>query len=253
MRRFLVQLQYNGKAYCGWQRLEKFKTVQGEVEKALYLLLGKETTAEGCSRTDAGVSAKNYYFHFDAETKLPAERVCFKLNRFLPKDIQAQNSTEVPLSFHARKDVKQKTYAYRFYDGNHIKPLLNRDCYFVKGKLDIVKMNEACSFLTGRHNFAAFKTKSDSHASDEKTLYEVSVTEKSDFYELTLTGDGFLYNMVRIIAGTVIAVGKGEIQPEIIPEILERKSRDNAGITAPAKALTLEKVEYFAEFDKIGK
>ncbi len=248
-----MQLQYNGKAYSGWQRLDKFKTIQGETERALHALFGSEIVAEGCSRTDAGVSAKNYYFHFDAETKLPAERVCFKLNRFLPKDIQAQNSVEVPLSFHARKDVKQKTYTYKFYDGDHVKPLLNRDCYFVKGRLDFDKMNQACALFVGKHDFSSFKTKSDSNSSDIKTLYEVFVARQSDFYELTLTGDGFLYNMARIIAGTVIAVGKGEIPPERVCEIMKCGHRDNSGITAPAKALTLEKVDYFFDFDKIGK
>lgn len=240
----MVELQFNGKKYGGWQKNSNTATVQGEVEKALSELFGTEITAQGCSRTDAGVSARQYFFHFDCDTKLPARRVCYKLNRFLPADIQAQNSFETDFSFHARKNVLNKTYVYRFYCGEHIKPLLNRDALFVKGNPDEETMSCACKAFEGKHNFAAFRTESSSKSSVFKNIRSAEILKTGDCYEFTVTGDGFLYNMVRIMAGAVIAAGCGKLSPEEIKAALSSGIRPGAALTLPPKALVLMSVEY---------
>lgn len=244
MRKFLVELQFSGKAYCGWQRQADRKTVQGEVEKALKSLFGTDTEAFGCSRTDSGVGAKRYYFHFSADTRLPEERIAYKLNRFLPKDIQAQNSREIPKDADARKDVRSKTYVYSFYDGEHLKPLINSCSYFVKGQLDLEKMNKACACLEGKHDFSAMRNVSAEKASPVKTVFRALVEKTADGYEFRVSGDGFLYNSVRIMAGTVIMAGAGKIAPGDVAKIILSKDRANAGPTLPPKGLRLDSVEY---------
>ena len=242
MRKFLVTIQYNGKNYNGWQKNSNSKTVQGEIENALYKLFSTNIEVEGVSRTDSGVSAKEYYFCFSADTKLPTSRIPFKLNRFLQKDIQAYNAIEVDLDFALRKRVKSKTYVYKVYSCDHLLPLLNRDAYHVKEKLDVAKMNEQAKLLIGKHDFSSFASKGGDDKNPIKTLYSAHVSQNEDgIISISLTGDGFLYNMVRIIAGTLIDVGRGKI--ESIADVLMKKDRQNAGLTLPSKALTLQKVD----------
>ena len=244
MRRFLVEIQYNGKNYGGWQRNDNANTVQKVVETALGKLFSSEITAEGCSRTDAGVSAKQYFFHFDADTKLPCDRVCYKLNRFLPSDVVCQSSVEVDKRFHARKNVLSKTYVYRFYCGEHQKPLINRDAFFVKGRFDVSEAAKACALLVGRHDFSAFRTDSSSKASPIKTVLEARIDSLPDYFEFMVVADGFLYNMVRIMAGTVIAVGQGKTTLSDVQAALDGGRRIESALTLPPKGLTLEKVDY---------
>ena len=242
MRKFLVTIQYNGKNYNGWQKNSNSKSVQGEIENALGKLFSIPVSVEGVSRTDTGVSAKEYYFTFCADTKLPTSRIPFKLNRFLQKDIQAYEAVEVDLDFALRKRVKSKTYVYKVYSSDHLLPLINRDAYHVKEKLDVEKMNEQAQTLVGLHDFSAFSTKGGDDKNPLKTLYSAHVSQNEDgIISISLTGDGFLYNMVRIIAGTLIDVGRGKI--DNISNVLLLKDRQNAGLTLPAKALTLQKIE----------
>ena len=242
MRKFLVTIQYNGKNYNGWQKNSNSKSVQGEIENALGKLFSIPVSVEGVSRTDTGVSAKEYYFTFCADTKLPTSRIPFKLNRFLQKDIQAYEAVEVDLDFALRKRVKSKTYVYKVYSSDHLLPLINRDAYHVKEKLDVEKMNEQAQLLVGKHDFSAFSTKGGDDKNPIKTLYFTRVSQNEDgIISISLTGDGFLYNMVRIIAGTLIDVGRGKI--DNISNVLLLKDRQNAGLTLPAKALTLQKVD----------
>ena len=242
MRKFLVTIQYNGKNYNGWQKNSNSKSVQGEIENALGKLFSIPVSVEGVSRTDTGVSAKEYYFTFCADTKLPTSRIPFKLNRFLQKDIQAYEAVEVDLDFALRKRVKSKTYVYKVYSSDHLLPLINRDAYHVKEKLDVEKMNEQAQLLVGKHDFSAFSTKGGDDKNPIKTLYSTRVSQNEDgIISISLTGDGFLYNMVRIIAGTLIDVGRGKI--DNISNVLLLKDRQNAGLTLPAKALTLQKVD----------
>ena len=244
MRRFLVEIQYLGKNYGGWQKNDNSKTVQETVELALEKLFSAKIKAEGCSRTDAGVNARQYFFHFDADTKLPDDRVCYKLNRFLPNDIVCQSSREVPVDFHARKNVLKKTYVYRFYFGEHIKPLINRDAYFIKGAADERNMKKVCSTFVGKHDFSAFKTDSSSHSSPVKTIFSADIEKTPDCYEFVVTGDGFLYNMVRIMAGAVVAAGQGKLYASDIISAFESGIRPENVMTLPPKGLTLERVEY---------
>ena len=242
MRKFLVTIQYNGKNYNGWQKNSNSKSVQGEIEDALGKLFSIPVSVEGVSRTDTGVSAKEYYFTFCADTKLPTSRIPFKLNRFLQKDIQAYEAVEVDIDFALRKRVSSKTYVYKIYSSPHLLPLLNRDAYHVKEKLDVEKMNEQAQLLVGKHDFSAFSTKGGDDKNPIKTLYSAHVSQNEDgIISISLTGDGFLYNMVRIIAGTLIDVGRGKI--DNISNVLLLKDRQNAGLTLPAKALTLQKIE----------
>lgn len=244
MRRFLAEIQYLGKNYGGWQKNDNSKTVQEVVETALEKLFSEKIKAEGCSRTDAGVNARQYFFHFDADTKLPADRVCFKLNRFLPGDVVCQSSRETDFSFHARKDVKSKTYVYRFYFGEHIKPIVNRDAYFVKGIADEENMTNVCSAFVGKHDFSAFKTDSSSHSSPVKTIFSADIKKTPECYEFVVTGDGFLYNMVRIMAGAIVAAGQGKLTEKDIFSAYGCGERPNGILTLPPKGLTLYGVNY---------
>lgn len=241
-----MKLQFNGRDYSGWQIQKNSRSVQGEVEKALKKLFETDITACGCSRTDSGVSAEEYFFHFDADTKLPENRVAFKLNRFLPKDVQAQESREVPFSFDARKNVKSKTYVYSVCVSEHIMPLYSATHYRVERPLDIEKMRAEAAKLCGKHDFSAFRKigyeEGAANKSAVRTIHFIVVKAEENRVYIYVNGDGFLYNMVRIISGTLIAAGAGENID--VEKILVSKDRKNAGATLPPKGLKLYKVHY---------
>lgn len=248
MRRFLLELQFNGKNYSGFQRQKNAATVQGTVERALEKLFDASVPVTGCSRTDAGVSAESYFCHFDAETKLPETRVCFKLNRFLPKDIQAISSREVPFSFDARKNVKRKTYCYSLYASEHVLPLYSPFRVRIGKNADIAEMCKAASFLTGKHDFSSFRTIGYEEDAERKntvrTIYDIRISEHDGLIDVYLTADGFLYNMVRIIVGTLVEVGEGTRLAESVKVAIEAKDRAFSGRTMPPKGLRLFSVEY---------
>ncbi len=249
MRRFLVGIQFNGRNYSGWQRQKNAKTVQGEVEGALNKLFLTDIAVQGCSRTDSGVSAEEYFFHFDADTKLPEGRVCFKLNRFLPNDIQAFLSKEVSSTFNALSDVKNKTYVYSLYVSEHKLPLYNRDRLQIEDKLDVERMDREAQVLVGRHDFSSFRTVGYEDGSKDKSCVRkinfISVTQNGARVDIKINGDGFLYNMVRIISGTLVDVGRGKISS--LSEVLNAKDRSKAGETLSPKGLKLLKVNYGEE------
>ena len=243
MRKFLCELQFNGKNYFGYQINENAKTVQQELQTALKKLFDKEIVAEGCSRTDSGVSAWQYYFCFCADTKLPADRVAYKLNRFLPKDIQCQNSMEVPVDYNLRKKVKSKTYLYKIYDGEHLQPLLNRDAVFVEGKLDVDQMQDCAKVLLGKHNFKSFCNINADTKTFVRTIFNIQVLKEKNFINILITADGFLYNMCRVIAGTLVECGKGKLNKQDLQNLLSVEDRSkNCAKTMPAKALVLHSV-----------
>ena len=248
MRRFLVELQYYGKRYGGFQRQKNAPTVQGEVERALFRLFGRTTEIVGCSRTDAGVSAQSYFFHFDAETALPEERVCFKLNRFLPKDIQAVSSKEVAPSFDARKNVKRKTYVYTLYRSAHLLPLYAREGVQMSENANLDEMRRAAGYLVGQHDFAAFRTVGYEEGAKKKstvrTVEKIEIVQEGRWVRIFITADGFLYNMVRIVVGTLVEVGEGKRTSESVLSALESRDRAQSGKTMPPKALRLYSVEY---------
>lgn len=242
MRKFLATIQYNGKNYNGWQKNGNGKTVQDEVENALSKLFETPIQVEGVSRTDGGVSAKEYFITFCVDTKLPTNRIPYKMNRFLQKDVQAYNAIEVDIDFALRKRVRSKTYVYKIYSSPHLLPLLNRDAYHVKEYLDVNKMHEQAQTLVGLHDFSAFCSQGGDDKNPYKTIYFISVKNNDDgTISIIVRGDGFLYNMVRIIAGTLVDVGCGKT--ESVKDVLGSKDRQKAGLTLPAKALTLQKIE----------
>lgn len=241
MRKFVITIQYNGKNYNGWQKNSNGKSIQGEVEKALNSLFSQEIEAIGASRTDSGVSAKEYPVCFCAETKLPTDRIPYKLNRYLPKDIQAYAVKEVPLSFDLRKSVQKKTYVYSIYVSPHVLPLINPNAYKVD-TLNESAIKTAMQSLVGKHDLTAFVTVGGDYTSPIKTIYSATLEKEGCVYRMKICGDGFGYNTIRIIAGTLLKISESG-KAEEFAQIMESKNRQNAGITLPPKGLVLESVE----------
>ncbi len=241
MRKFVVTIQYNGKNYCGWQKNDNGKSIQEEVEKALTSLFNTRVEVIGASRTDSGVSAKEYPVCFSVDTKLPVERIPYKLNRFLPKDVQAYAVKEVPLDFNLRKSVIKKTYVYSIYVSPHVLPLINPSAYKVD-KLDEKAVKKALSFLVGKHDLTAFVTVGGDYTTPVKNVYSAVLEKDGCVYKIKICGDGFGYNTIRIIAGTLVKIGQSGNADEFL-KIMESKNRQNAGMTLPPKGLVLESVE----------
>lgn len=245
MKRIKLTIQYLGTNYAGWQVQPNLKTIQGEIQNAIKLGLGEECEIFGSGRTDAGVHAFGQVAHFDTNTKINPHSIYAVINRFLPKDIRILKSEEVESTFHARFDVKQKTYEYHFYQNNVVLPLLDGQNAFVAYDFNFEKASKACEYFLGTHDFCGFCSAGGKKKDTTRTIYSISLNKKQDsaFY-LSITGNGFLYNMVRIIAGTIIEVGCGKILPEDILDIINSKERSRAGRTASARGLVLKKVEY---------
>ena len=234
-KRVMLIVAYDGTNYCGWQIQPNGNTIEGELNRALSELLGEKIVVSGASRTDAGVHSCGNVAVFDTTARMPAEKISYALNQRLPEDIVVQCSKKVPLDFHPRHVKSKKTYEYR---------IRRLDTYFYYRHLDVHAMRVAAGYLVGEHDFKSFCS---IHAQVETTvrrIYALTVDKKEDIITIRITGNGFLYNMVRIIAGTLIRVGTGEYKPEQIPEILAAKDREMAGPTAPAHGLTMIGIEY---------
>lgn len=249
-------LRYDGTELNGWQMQNidgkenpDVKTVQGILNRALRTLLADEKICVvGCSRTDAGVHACEYCASFDVEKSIvPPEKIAAAIGHLLPANVVVYKSEIAPDGFNARFDIKSKTYKYYFYLGDFADPMRDRHAWFVKcgTPLDLKAMNKAATYLVGTHNFDAFCADLVHAKTTLRTINECFVEEISPmFYALTVNGDGFLYNMVRIITGTLLYVGQQKINPEEIPGIIDSKCRSKAGITAPPEGLHLFKVYY---------
>lgn len=248
-------LRYCGTRFNGFQKQNiKGKenpnvcTVQGTLDRALRKLLKDNTiSCVGCSRTDAGVHANMFVVSFDVEKSIvPPENIAAAIGHLLPSDIVVYKSEIMPDGWNARFETKSKTYKYFFYTGNFGNPVFNDRAWFVKAeRLNISKMNEAARALVGTHNFSSFCGDTDSQKSMIRTINSLEIAEiKPDFYELSVNGDGFLYNMVRIITGTLVMVGEGKIDPSDIQKIIAAEDRSAAGITAPPDGLYLWEVFY---------
>lgn len=245
MRKFLVNVQFLGKNYAGFQINKGQNTIQEQIEMALKKLFFVDIKIDGCSRTDSGVSAKEFYFTFLVDTKLPADRVAFKLNRFLPNDIQCQNSQEVDLNFLVRDKIGSKTYEYSIYVGNHIQPIYNRFAVFCEGSLDIDKMKKCSKILLGKHNFKSFCNISPDTTTYDRELFDIQIAQNENLIKLYFTANGFLYNMVRILAGTLVECGKGKLNQEDIKNLFAIKDRGkNPAKTMSPKGLVLYKVNF---------
>ena len=244
MKRVMLEIAYDGTNYCGWQVQPNGITIQGELNRCLSELLGEEIETIGASRTDAGVHAMGNVAVFDTETRMPGEKISYALNQRLPEDIRIQLSEEMPMDFHPRYCDSVKTYEYRILNRRFQIPTERLYSYFYHYKLDEKKMREATSYLIGRHDFASFCGAGAQVKSTVRTIRSVEVERFGDMVTIRISGEGFLYNMVRIIAGTLIEIGNGQYPPERMQEILDARDREWAGPTAPAKGLTLLGIQY---------
>ena len=244
MKRVGLIVAYDGTNYCGWQVQPNGITIQGELNRCLSELLGEEIETIGASRTDAGVHAMGNVAVFDTETRMPGEKISYALNQRLPEDIRIQLSEEMPMDFHPRYCDSVKTYEYRILNRRFQIPTERLYSYFYHYKLDEMKMREATSYLIGRHDFASFCGAGAQVKSTVRTIRSVEVERFGDMVTIRISGEGFLYNMVRIIAGTLIELGYGQYPPERMQEILDARDREWAGPTAPAKGLTLLGIQY---------
>ena len=244
MKRIKLVVAYDGTAYHGWQLQPDAPTIEGELNKALSGLLDEEIQVIGASRTDSGVHAFCNVAVFDTDTRIPAEKLSYALNQRLPKDIRVQSSKETAGDFHPRHCKSRKTYEYRILNREFPLPTKRLYSHFTYVPLNMEKMKRAAEYLVGEHDFKSFCAVSAVVESTVRTLYEVSVERQQDEIVIRVCGSGFLYNMVRIIAGTLMEAGKGSFPPEHMQEILDARDRGAAGPTAPACGLTLVNYEF---------
>lgn len=244
MKRIKLEIAYDGTNYCGWQLQPGLPTIESELNKALSDLLGEEIIVIGASRTDSGVHAMGNVAVFDTKSRIPAERICPALNVRLPEDIRVQSSIEVPENFHPRKVPCRKTYEYRILNRKVALPTKRLYTHFIYYNLDLQAMQEAANYLIGKHDFKSFCSVKTQVKETVRTIYQLEVSKQRDLIVIRVTGSGFLYNMVRIIAGTLIEVGRGAIPPEKVMDILQGCDRELAGPTAPPQGLFLKNIEY---------
>lgn len=244
MRNVKLTIEYDGTNYCGWQKQNNEKTIQEEIEKAIYKAVGEVVEVIGSSRTDAGVHARGMVANFKTNATIPFDKFKYAINDKLPDDIAIIESEEVSEDFHARYDSKGKTYCYSIINRQQ-KPAIGRNyVYHFKWDLDIEKMREACKYFIGKHDFKAFRSLGSSVKTTERTIKELYIESEGEKINIFITADGFLYNMVRIIVGTLLKVGRGKIPIEDIEKIILLGDRKKAGPCVPAQGLILEKVYY---------
>ena len=244
MKRVKMVVAYDGTNYCGWQVQPNGITVEEVLNRSLSNLLGEKIEVMGASRTDSGVHSLGNVAVFDTNTRMPADKIAFALNQRLPEDIVVQGSCEVPSDWHPRYQESTKTYEYRILNRTFRMPTRRLDTYFYHYPLDVEQMSEAASYLVGTHDFASFCAANAQVKSTVRTIYSCTAQKENDIITIRVTGNGFLYNMVRIIAGTLIEVGAGKRRPVEIKDILAAENRDAAGPTAPAQGLTMMGIEY---------
>ena len=244
MRRIKLVVAYDGTRYCGWQIQPNGVTIEEVLNRALSELLREPIEVIGASRTDSGVHSRGNVAVFDTEGRMAADRICFALNQRLPEDIRVQDSCEVPPDWHPRKQRCVKTYEYKIINRRMELPDRRLYTYFYYYNLDLERMRAAAACLLGEHDFKSFCSAKSQVEDTVRTIYGLDIIREGDEITLRIRGNGFLYNMVRIIAGTLLNVGNGHMEPEEVKRILEAKDRRTAGPTAPAKGLTLVGMEY---------
>ncbi len=248
MKRVKLVVAYDGTNYCGWQLQPNGVTIEEVLNRTLTELLREPIMVIGASLTDSGVHARGNVAVFDTNARMPADKICFALNQRLPEDIRVQSSEEVPLTWHPRKANCTKTYEYKILNRKIAMPLERLYSHFCYFPLDVDKMREAARYLVGEHDFKSFCTVRTQAEETVRTIYHLDVErEPNDMITIRISGSGFLYNMVRIIAGTLMKVGMGVYPPEHVEEILEARDRQQAGQTALARGLTLVSMEYEQE------
>jgi tRNA pseudouridine38-40 synthase len=246
LRRILLSLEYEGTRYAGWQRQMNGVTIQEKVERALAVATGVETSVIGASRTDAGVHALGQRAHFDTASSIPDDKWPYVLNALLPDDIKVTGSLRVHDTLHARFSARQKQYEYRFFNRRQPSALRRSFSAFVPLPMDLDRMRAALPSLTGKHDFKAFQAAGGTARTTVRTLISTSLEQCGDEIILNLTGNAFLYNMVRIIAGSLISISQGKLSTDAFKTAIHSGDRLDLGVTAPACGLTLVKVDYEA-------
>jgi len=244
MKNVKLTIEFDGTNYHGWQSQKNAITVQDVITEAITKVTGENCQLTGASRTDAGVHALGFVANFRTSSSIPAEKFSFVLNTCLPPDIVVKNSEEVDMSFHARFSAVSKRYRYIFLNSKHPSALYRNRVFHVPWRLDVDAMREAALFFKGTHDFSAFRASGASTETSVRTMYDVSLTQKDEMIIFEVEGNGFLYNMVRIMAGTLVDVGLGKIAAERIAVILKNGERNMAGRTAPPQGLYLVCVNY---------
>lgn len=244
MRRIQLIIEYDGTRYAGWQRQENALAVQQVVEEKLRKLTKENIVIHGASRTDAGVHAMGQSAHFDTECRIPADKFSYALNTMMPPDIRIRHSRQVPEEFHARFSTKGKRYRYLFQVSPHAGALNRLTHAHIIYPLDEQLMQLEAQALVGTHDFAAFAASGSVVKDTVRTIYRADVFRDGEEIKLIVEGNGFLYNMVRIIAGTLVGVGSGKIEPGAFAKAIETGNRLDLGVTAPAHGLTLMEVFY---------
>ena len=244
MKRVKLTVAYDGTNYHGWQIQPNGNTIEEELNRHLSELLKEEIKVTGASRTDAGVHALGNVAVIDTKAKMPAEKISYALNTRLPADIRIQDSSEVAADFHPRFCDTVKTYEYRILNRRFPDPTKRLYSFFYYYPLDVQRMKEGAAYLVGEHDFRAFCTMKPELENTVRTIYSLDVEKTGDMIVLRVTGSGFLYNMVRIITGTLLRVGGGFYEPEYVRTILESRDRELAGETARPEGLTLVEIKY---------
>lgn len=244
MKNIKLTIEYDGTNYNGWQKQKQGKTIQESIEKAIEKIIKEEVSITGSSRTDSGVHAKGMIANFMTESRVPPERFREAINTKLPDDIAIIKSEEVPLEFHSRYNSKGKTYCYTLINRREKVALLKNYVYHVVEPLDVKRMEETCKYFIGKHDFSAFKTNGSSVKTTVRTISDLHIEKDNEFIKIFVTADGFLYNMVRIIVGTLVEVGLGKKKPEEVLSAINTGNREESGHCAPPNGLVLEKVYY---------
>jgi len=244
VRNIKLTVQYDGSRYHGWQKQPGKRTIQGELVEAVSKLVGVRTYVHGASRTDAGVSALGQAGLFEIDSPIPTENFPKAINGQLPRDIVVTSAEEVPSGFDLISGVTNKLYRYTIYTGQHRPVLRLNQCWHIPKKLDEEAMNQAAQLLVGKKDFKSFASAADKRENSVRTIFRCNVTAEDKWIYVDVEGDGFLYNMVRNIIGTLVEVGRGRWRPERINEILEAKNRTAAGPLAPAAGLCLMWIKY---------
>lgn len=248
MKRVRLIIQYDGAGYVGWQTQPNGVAVQEVMEKELFKLTGEKAALHASGRTDSGVHALAQVAHFDTESRIPPEKFAYALNAGLPRDIRVKYSGEAPAEFHSRFDAKHKQYRYTVLNAPHADAFLRDRALHIHYRLDIGAMQRAADYAVGEHDFAAFKAAGSHVDSTVRTIFRSEWTQKGNLLFYDVEGNGFLYNMVRILTGTMLEIGMGRARPEAMREAVEGAARNLAGPTAPPEGLALVRVCY-RDFD----
>lgn len=244
-KNYKLTIQYDGTRYKGWQSQKSTDvTIQGKLNAVFSQLEGKEVELQGSGRTDAGVHAIGQIANVHLSVEMEISQILDYVNHYLPEDIGVVDIEEVPERFHARLSATRKTYIYRIFNSSAPNVFERKWMYTIPETLDLSAMEQAAQYLEGTHDFAAFCTNRSKKKSMVRTIYQIEISRKKQEVDIIITGNGFLHNMVRIMVGTLVEVGQNKRKPEEVADILKSEKRENAGITMPAKGLTLWKVDY---------